>query len=178
MKTRAALQWCGILLAGSVAATPSTGPAAATVTVGGRVAHPLAWSAEVFRSSLAAHVSTVEYESHGHKHAAHAVPLMAVLEAAGADTTLKMNPKADPATKNWPLRLAVVVRGRDGYAATFALAELLPDIGNRPVWIALDRDDAPLPEASTPVELIAPADAKPGRWVRGVASITVVDPAR
>ena len=46
------------------------------------------------------------------------------------------------------------------------------------MWIALDRDDEPLAERSAPVELIAPADAKPGRWVRGVASITVVDPAR
>jgi hypothetical protein len=167
----------GFLLACCLAAAPATQPAA-VVAVDGLVAHPLAWSADEMRSTLAGQVTSVEYESHGHKHSAHAVPLIAVLEAAGAGTTLKMDPKADPHTKNLPLRLAVVVRGRDGYTATFALAELLPDIGDRPVWVALDADDKPLAERSAPVELIAPADAKPGRWVRGIASISVVDPSR
>ena len=174
---RLAVQLGGWTLTCCLAAAPATRPAA-TVAVSGIVAHPLAWSADDVRSTLAGQVSTVEYESHGHKHKAHAVPLIAVLQAAGTGTALKMDPKADPKTKNLPLRLAVVVKGRDGYAATFALAELLPDIGDRPVWIALDADDKPLADRSAPVELIAPADAKPGRWVRGVASITVVDPAQ
>ncbi len=160
-----------------MALAPATQPAA-TVSVGGAVAHPMSVSADDLRSRFAAQVSPIEYESHGHKHAAHAVPLIAVLQAAGVDATLKMDPKADPRTKNGPLRLAVVVKGRDGYAATFALAELLPDIGDRPVWIALDADEKPLADRAAPVELIAPADAKPGRWVRGVASITVIDPTK
>jgi DMSO/TMAO reductase YedYZ molybdopterin-dependent catalytic subunit len=161
----------------AAAAAPATQPAM-TLTVDGAVAHPLAWSADDLRTTLAGQVSTIEYEVHGKKHSAHAVPLVAVLRSAGAGMTLKMDPKADPKTKNLPLRLAVVVRGRDGYAATFALAELLPDIGDRPVWVALDADGQPLADRSAPVELIAPADAKPGRWVRAIASISVVDPSK
>ena len=88
-------------------------------------------------------VAAIEYETHGHKHVAHAVPLLGVLQAAGIDAKLKMDPKADPKTKNYPLRLSVVVKGNDGYTATFALAELLPEIGDRPVWIALDADNRP-----------------------------------
>ena len=177
MWNRTTVRWGGLLAAVCLAAAPATRPVA-TVTVAGAVAHPLAWSAEDVRSNLAAAVTAIQYESHGHKHSAHAVPLLAMLQAAGLGTTLKMDPKADPRAKNGPLRLAVVVRGRDGYAATFALAELLPDIGDRPVWVALDVDGQPLAERAAPVELIAPADNKPGRWVRGVASITVVDPSR
>jgi hypothetical protein len=168
----------GFLAALCLAATPATRPAA-TIAVDGAVAHPSTWSADDIRSALAGQVTTIRYESKdGKKHSAHAVPLLAVLESAGAATTLKMDPKADPKTKNLPLRMAVVVKGRDGYTATFALAELMPAIGDRPVWVALDIDGQPLAERSAPVELISPADAKPGRWVRGVASVTVVDPTK
>ena len=134
-------------------------------------------SVEDLRAKLAASVTTIQYESHGHKHAAHAVPLLAVLQLAGLETTLKMDPKLDPRTKNLPLRMAATVSGRDGYAATFAVAELLPDIGDRAVWVAVDVDGQPLAERSGPMELISPTDAKPGRWVRGVASISVSEPA-
>ncbi len=169
---------CLALLAAAPATRPATVPAAATftVTVPG-VGPPEVWAAAGLSARFADGVTSVGYDTHGRHHTAHAVPLLAVLERAGLVTALKMDPKADPPTKNYPLRLAVVVKGRDGYTATFALAELLPDIGDRPVWLAVDADDKPLADRSAPVELIAPADAKPGRWVRGVASVTVVDPS-
>ena len=179
MVRRTALRPCGLLLALCLSAGPATRPSGGdTVTVGGAVAHPLTLTADAIRSTMAGQVKAIDYDLHDRHHTAHAVSLLSVLQAAGVDAALKMDPKADPKTKNGPLRLAVVVRGRDGYATTFALAELLPDIGDRPVWIALDADGKPLDDRAAPVALISPADAKPGRWVRGVASITVVDPAK
>lgn len=175
-KPRIAARTVASLLLLCLAAAPATTRPAATVAIDGAVAQPLAWSVDDFRRS--ATVTTIRYESHGHPHTAHAVPLVAVLQAAGANATLKPDAKADPKVKNLPLRLAVVVRGRDGYTATFAMAELLPEIGDRPVYIALDADDQPLADRAAPVELISPADIKAGRWVRAIASITVVDPAK
>lgn len=177
---RHAFRFSVVLLTAALGAAPATRPASfgETFAVSGLVPHPLTLSPDDVRSTLAGQVQAIQYQRRGQSHSAHAVPLLAILQAAGVDTTLKMDPRADPHTKNLPLRLAVTVKGRDGYAATFALAELLPDIGNRPMWIALDADDKPLAERSAPVELIAPADVKPGRWVRGVASITVFDPSK
>ena len=147
---------------------------AAIVTVGGLVATPLSVSADDVRSRFAEQLKPIRFESHGRPLTAHAVSL---LQAAGVGTTLKMDPKVDPASKNFPLRLSVAVKGRDGYTATFALAELLPEIGDRTVWVAVDADDQPFSDPVAPVEVIASADAKPGRWVRAVASVTVVDPS-
>ena len=160
------------------ATVPTSQPAANGVTVNGAVGRSQSWSGDDLRSRFAAELKPVGYDSHGKHHTARAVSLLAVLQAAGVDATLKMDPKVDSRTKNVPLRMAVVVRGRDGYTATFALAELLPDIGDRPVWLAVDADDHPLRDPAAPAELLSPADAKPGRWVRGVATITVVDPTR
>jgi Oxidoreductase molybdopterin binding domain len=104
------------------------------------------------------------------------VALLSVLQDAGIDTVLKMDPKIDPKIKNYNLRLVVVIHGTDGYTTTFSLAELLPDIGNREAWLALDEDGQALSAKEGPVKLIVPSDAKPGRWVRALDSITVLDP--
>lgn len=88
-----------------------------------------------------------------------------------------MDPAADPKDKNFPLRLVVVVTGRDGYVAAFSLAELLTDVGNTDAWLALDLDGKPLPQAHGPAKLIVPADQKPARWVRGIGTIWILDGA-
>ncbi len=104
--------------------------------------------------------------------------MLSILKAAGVDAGVGKNPTADPKMKNAALHLVVVVRGRDGYVAVFSLAELLPEIGDKPAWIALDEDGAALSERDGPVKLIVPGDAKPGRWVHGVAGIEVVDESK
>ena len=68
-----------------------------------------------------------------------------------------------------------MVRGRDGYAAAFSLAELLPEFGHAVAWVAWDRDAKPLPPEAGPVELLVPGDVKAARWVHGVAAVTVMD---
>jgi hypothetical protein len=135
------------------------------------------WTAARLKDDLAAEVKAVEYTSRGQKHTAHGVALLAVLKAAGIPAVLKMDPQVDPKLKNLNLRLAVVIRGGDGYTATFSLAELLPDIGGREAWLAFDEDGKPLPNRDGASKLIVPADQKLGRWVRNVTVITVVDPA-
>lgn len=130
------------------------------------------------KSDLSANLKTVEYSSHGQSHHATCLPLLSLLQSAGLDTTLKHDPSADPSKKHLPLRLAVTVTGQDGYAVTFSLAELLPDAGNHPAYLALDTDDKPLAANEGPLKLIVPSDAKPSRWVRAVASVTLSDPTR
>jgi hypothetical protein len=57
----------------------------------------------------------------------------------------------------------------------FSLAELLPAIGNRSAWLALDIDGEELRARDGPVKLIVPQDSKPGRWVHEIATITILD---
>ncbi len=95
--------------------------------------------------------------------------LFALLQAA--------QPRLNPNIKNHRLQFFVLVRGRDGYTAAFSLAELSPDLGGRAAWLALDEDGKPLAEDDGPVQLLVPGDAKPARWVHGVAAIVARDEA-
>ena len=145
------------------------------ITIGGNVNHPGNWTAADFEKEFKADIKTVEYTRRGQKHTSRCVPLLAVLKAEGVPTELKMDPKTDPKTKNMPQHLVIVVTATDGYAASFSLAELLPDIGHHDVWLALDGDDKPLPADEAPARLIVPDDQKPSRWIRAVATINVLD---
>ena len=162
-------------LAFGFAASAYAADPAVHVSGAGLTAHD--WSVDELRTKLATSVRSVDFETHGHKHTGVAVPLLGVLKASGLDPTLKMDPKPDPKTKNLPLRMTVLVTGTDGYASALSLGELLPDIGNHPAWLVLEEDGSPLPARSAPVELVVPDDGKPGRWVRGVASVELISPA-
>jgi hypothetical protein len=99
------------------------------------------------------------------------------LKAAGAPVELKMDSKSDPGLKSYSLRFVAVARGRDGYVVAFSLAELLPEIGNRHVWLALDEDGQPMSEQDGPMRLLSPDDQKPARGVHQLAEIAIVDTA-
>jgi DMSO/TMAO reductase YedYZ molybdopterin-dependent catalytic subunit len=146
-----------------------------TVNVAGAVNHPGDWTIARLKSDLAADVTSISYATHGQKHTSNVVPLLSLLKAAGVQTQVKMDPKADPRMKNAELRLVVGVECRDGYLVTFSLGELLADIGNRHVWLAFDMDGLPLPQRDGPIRLIVPEDAKPGRWAHAVQTIFVVN---
>ena len=145
------------------------------VHVGGEVAKSGDWTVSRIRNELASEIKSVQYTSRGQTHTSNCVSLLSILKAAGVQTELKMDTNADPKTKHYELRLAVVVEGRDGYAVTFSLAELLPDIGNRSVWLALDMDGQPLMSRDGPMKVIVPEDQKPARGVHAVQAITVVN---
>ncbi|HSU67964.1 MAG TPA: molybdopterin-dependent oxidoreductase [Tepidisphaeraceae bacterium] len=148
-----------------------------SVEVGGAVARPGSWTVSRINSELASEVKPVEYDSHGQKHTAHCIGLLSLLKACGAPTDLKMDPRADPKTKNLPMRMVVVVEASDGYAAVFSLGELMPQVGNKEVWLAMDLDGKPLPAGYGPLRLVIPSDAKPARGVHGISRITVFDAA-
>jgi len=147
----------------------------AVIHISGAVAQPSDWTTDQLKTQFASQIKSIEYQSHGQKHTADAVPLLALLKSAGVAIDLKEDPKADPKTKNAALRLVVIVRGTDGYTVALSLADILPEIGNREAWLALDVDGAPLHANESPAKLVLPADVKPGRWVRGIASISVLD---
>src|SRR6185295_18777948 len=101
---------------------------------------------------------------------ARALSLLTLIQAA--------RPRLDPKRKNHLLAFAVFVRAKDGYTTSFSLGELLPEQGKREVWIALDRNGKPLPEAEGPVRLLVIGEEKPARWTFGVTRIQVVDGAQ
>ena len=118
------------------------------------------------------------YTSRGNKVESHCVALYAVLKAAGVEVDLKMSPGTEAGKKNHPLRFAVVVVGRDGYTAAFSLAELLPEVGGRQVYLALDADGKPFAEGEGHMRVISPDDKNLSRWVRDAGTIQVVDASK
>lgn len=150
-------------------------PSPPKVQITGDVRTPLEFEVSAFKTKFAGDLQKVKYTSKGQVHEATCVPLLKVLEAAGVETAIKMDPKLDPKTKHRPLRLAIQVEARDGYGVVLSLAEILPMAGNHPAYLALDEDGAALPGALAPAKLIVPDDATPARAVRGVVAIRVVD---
>ncbi len=140
-----------------------------TLRITGAVSAPRAWTARQMETALASQVQTIHYALHGQMHTARAVPLLALVNQA--------QPRFNPHIKNHQIQFVVEVLGRDSYAADFSLAELLPDLGHRAVWLALDEDGKAL-GAGGPAEIVSPDDAKPARWVHGVAEVRVLDTAQ
>jgi hypothetical protein len=148
-----------------------------SVHIGGAGISGTDWTVDLLKTQFANEITPIDYTSHGQKHIFHCISLLSLLKAAGVPVDFKMDPKADPKTKSYPLRFALAARGRDGYIAAFSLAELLPDIGNHHVWVALDEDGQDISEQDGPIRLLAPDDAKPARGVHQLAEIDIVDMA-
>jgi len=142
--------------------------APSTFAVTGAVESKLTLTVPAIKQQFATQLKTISYTLKGVAHTAEVVPLAAIVEAA--------HPKIDPHVKHAMLQDVVTVTGKDGYTVVFSWGELLPEIGNEPVWVALDQDGKPLPAEEGPVELIVPNDVKPARWVHSVASIEITAP--
>jgi hypothetical protein len=65
----------------------------------------------------------------------------------------------------------LLAEARDGYRAVFAWSELNPDIMDKPVYVATNRDGAALNEKSGPFQLVAPGEKRTGRWVKQLAAL-------
>lgn len=149
-------------------AAGAAAPGADAISISGAVSKAQTWTAEQLKSDFAKDAKTVSYAAKdGSKHAATAVPLMDLVKAGG--------PALDSKIKNDELRLVVVVVGKDGYIATFALAELMPAIGGRDAFVAVDVDGKALSDRDSPAELIVTGDQKPERWVHGIKMIRIID---
>jgi hypothetical protein len=137
------------------------------VKMAGAIEKPAEWTAADIAKDFAADVKEVGYTLKGQAAKARAVPLAKLVAAA--------KPKIDPKQKGHILAFCVVVRGTDGYTTNFSMGELLPEYAGAEIYVALDRDGAPLSERDRPASLLVLGDKKPSRWVQGIASITVVD---
>lgn len=168
----------GAGLAIALAAAPATASFADTaVHVGGVVSSPASFTVDQLKRQFAASLAQVHYTLKGKDHVSTCVALLDIIKASGGQTAVKEDPTADPKTKNMPLRSAVVVQGSDGYSVVLSLPELMPAFGNEKAYLAIDEDGLPIMDREGPVRLIIPADSKPGRWVRGVSSVSIVDMA-
>jgi hypothetical protein len=144
----------------------------------GAVPRAQEWSAQQVREQFAKDIHTISYTSRGQKVESRCVSLYALLKTAGAEVELKMGAGMEPGKKNHAIRLAVVVVSRDGYTSTFSLAELMPEVGARQVWVALDSNDKPFAEGEGHMRVISPEDKNLSRWVRDVGTIQVVDASK
>jgi DMSO/TMAO reductase YedYZ molybdopterin-dependent catalytic subunit len=148
---------------GHAAAAPTT---SATITVGGKVTTPLVLDAAALAAMPRA---TVEASAHGVEGEWSGVPLVEVLRAAGA-------PLGD-ALRGGNLALYVRISAADGYRVVYALAELDPKFRDDGVLLVDTHDGKPLDADSGPFRLVAPAEKRPGRWVRQVTRIDVLESA-
>lgn len=153
----------------------ASGVRAADLSIVGTVSKPQSLSVDEFKQACASSIQSVDFSNRSGKHKAKAVPLTAALELAGVDLSVKPSPEVSPAKKHPSLRMAVMVRGGDGYAVLFSLAELATAVGHRSVWIAVDQDDQPLPAAEGPLKLLVPDDAGPARSVRNIQQLQIID---
>ena len=93
------------------------------------------------------------------------VPLDALLRRVGAP--------AGKALRGPALRDVVLVTGRDGYAAAFALAETDPGFRKEQILLADRADGQPLADAIGPYRLVVQGDLRAARCVRMVTAIEV-----
>ena len=93
------------------------------------------------------------------------VPMRALLTRMGVPE--------GPALRGEALRLFVVAQASDGYRVLFSLAELDPGLAGTSIIVADRHEGAALDAAAGPLRIIAPADKRPARWVRGVVRLSV-----
>ena len=72
------------------------------------------------------------------------------------------------------LRSYVTATGTDGYFVVYSGAELEPMFTSGKVIVALTQGGAPV---ASGLQLVNPLDAKPARWVHGLAALTVTTTA-
>jgi len=143
---------------------------AGSFKVSGDVQSETTWNAALIKQDLKADIQLVHYELKGQKHTANCVPILSVINAS--------HPAVNSRIKHHDLQFTVSVQGFDGYAVAFSMAELLPEIGNRKVWIALDEDGKAPTEEGGALQVIVPDDVKPARWVHSITAITITDGAK
>ncbi|RYX79957.1 hypothetical protein EON83_30555 [bacterium] len=150
-------------LALAAPATPSAG-----VRVSGEVAKPRLWTLPELQK--AAPVQTIKTTLKGKPYTVRGVPLWALVTAAA--------PKLDAKSKHSEARFVVLVRGKDGYITSFAYPDLMPDTGNKGVFVIWEANGKPLSAKEGPYRLVVPTDKKPMRWVYNLASVEIHDGKR
>jgi hypothetical protein len=154
-----------------IAAAPAPEP---SIHIGGNVAPGTDWTIHQIETQLPQEIRRVEYTDKEGKHSYSCVSLDSLLKQAGVAKEFIMQPGEDPKVKHPQLRRIVVVTGKDGYAVVFSLGEIMPAIGNHPVWVALEEDGKRLPDLESPARLVLPDDKIAARSVHALNEIDVV----
>lgn len=110
---------------------------------------------------------TVVTSDHGRKATFEGVALREVLAKAGVALGEALRGKA--------LSRIIIVTGTDGYQVVYAIAEVDAAFTDQVILLADRRDGGPMLPDTGPVQLVAPLDKRPARWVRQVATIEVRD---
>ncbi len=143
-------------------------PVPGLLAVEGQVLNPLSLTAADLRA-FSAQTREVTYQA-GEEVATATftgVLLWDVLNAA--------QPNLNADIRNDALSMFVVVTGRDGYQAVISWGEIDPVYAAQPVLLAYEQDGTAIDDALGPVRLVVPSDVRDGRYVRGVASISLRD---
>jgi DMSO/TMAO reductase YedYZ molybdopterin-dependent catalytic subunit len=151
-----------LMLAAAISSAQTEPAPAAGIRVSGEVSHPLTLQ----MADLAAipHHSVSVSGKHGAARY-QGVAVVDLLRRAGAPLGAQLRgPK---------MRLYVLVKGRDGYAAVFALAEFDPAFTSRVILLADQRDGRPLGTVEGPLRIVVPDEQRYARWVRQVTDIEV-----
>ncbi len=154
-----------LTLAGAVASAQiATNPAPeAIIHVSGEVAHPLTLRMADLAAIAHQSVSVVD-DQHRQAHY-RGIPVADLLRHAGAPLERELRgPK---------MKLYVLVKARDGYAAVFALPEFDSGFTDRVIVLADQRDGHPLGNVEGPLRIIVPGEKRHARWVRQVIDIEI-----
>jgi molybdate transport system substrate-binding protein len=83
-------------------------------------------------------------------------------------------PNLNVDAKNDKLRLYILATGSDGYQSVISWGEVDPEFGNQPILVAYEQDGKTLDDkAGGPVRLVVPGDARGGRYVSGLVSLSL-----
>jgi hypothetical protein len=155
-----------ILVSASVSPAQQAPPPAPAdaVHVGGEVTNPYALRAADI-AALPHQSVSVSDEKNGDE-VYQGVPVFELLRRAGAPL--------GSALRGPKMKLYVLVKARDGYAAVFALPEFDPGFTNRVILLADRRQGNTLGTVEGPFRLIVPGEKRHARWVRQVTDIEVM----
>ena len=151
-------------------AAASSSPAGDSFVIDGAVERPGAWDTARIEAELGDAVRIVEHEVKGGVIPLRALPLSALLEAAGI--------RYVEDHKNPGLAMAVVLSARDGYTVAFRHDEVIPHGEDEAPWVflAFAEDDEPMPERYRPARLyLSKTYSGDARRMHGIDHIRVVD---
>lgn len=144
-------------------------PTDGTLVVDGQVLNPLSLTSDTLQSDFATQTVEVSYLS-GEETIRASFTGVLLWDLIGA-----AQPNLNADVRNDQLSLFIVVTGSDGYQTVIAWGEIDPAFGNQPVLIAYAENGTPIEDELGGLRLVAPSDNRGGRYVRGVANISLRD---
>ncbi len=150
-------------------ATVTLSTTAGSINVDGQVLNPLTLTVDSLKSDYTSVTEDVTYLSGADTTTTTftGVPLWEIMSAA--------EPNFNADVKNDKLSTYIVVTGTDGYQAVIAWGEIDPDFTGEQILVAYEEKGQPLTDAQGPIRLVVPSDKHGGRYVSGVADISLRD---